>query len=91
MTEVEKAKNALTAPPRISFEEACKISHEMATVDRLCTLGMEETMRQHRQALANVGWTIAGLLAESAQRMQERINMRLAQEELVILNKMEPI
>lgn len=60
---------------KITFEEACKISHDIMFGENMYTLGPEETSKICREALKDVGWTIGELCDESARRMKEKIRV----------------
>ena len=65
---------------KVTFEEACKISHDIMWPENLCETNMEETIKRHREALAAVGWTISMLCDESRRRMHEVIKAKMEEE-----------
>lgn len=56
---------------KLSFEEACKLSHTIASSDNFKTLGIPETMKKWREALEEAGWTVDQIVDESEKRSRE--------------------
>lgn len=59
-------------PEKVSFEEACKISASIYTVDNLRE-SVPDTIAVARKALADVGWTLQEMCDESRRRMHEKV------------------